>query len=125
MSVDTISISHSPSLTLALEPPVAASVPTTWPSMTSTGANTGTLPNEVLCLQGEIIRAMGQLLTTRCLWMLTARGRFLDTEATFHQNKAQTTEAIREATAHCTAMIQEAEATCSAAIREAETACAD
>ena len=58
-------ISHSSPMTPVLEAPGAASIPATLPSKTSTGDDMGTLPKEVLHLQGEMNRIMGQLLTTR------------------------------------------------------------
>ena len=48
-----------------------------------------------------------------------------DFEMAFCQNKAKTTEAIREAKAHCGAAIKEAEACCTTDIREAEAHCVD
>ena len=53
------------------------------------------------------------------------RKRVSDTEATFHKNEAQTTEAIQEVKAWCMATVWEAEATCATTIWEVETPCAD
>ena len=122
---DTVPSSHSSPITLVSETPEVSSVPTIPTSKTSTGDDTGTLPNEVLCLQGEMNMTMGQLLMTRASMDACHRKQVLDTKATFCENEAQTTEAIWVVKAWCMATVQEAEATCTATIWEVETACAD
>ena len=112
MPDDTMPINHSPSLTLVLETPKVASTPTTPPSKTPSGAETGTLSDEVLQLQGETSRAIGQLLMTRVSMDTHCRKQVSDTEAAFCENEAQATEAIREVKPHCAAAIREVEATC-------------
>ena len=44
---------------------------------------------------------MGHLLTTKASMDACHRKQVLDFETTFHQNEAETTEAIKEARAHC------------------------
>ena len=100
---------------------------------TSTGDDIGTLPEEVLHLQVEMNRIMGQLLTTRVSMDAHQRKEVSNFQMALHQNEAQTTKiikeaetvcatTIREAKAHCANIIQDAEATCARTIREAETA---
>ena len=48
-----------------------------------------------------------------------------DFEMALHQNKAETTEVIREARAHCEATVRDAEACCAVVIREAEVCCGE
>ena len=96
MPDDTIPISHLPSQTLALETPKVVSVPAAPPSKTYPGTDMGTLSDEVLQLQGEMNRAMGQLLTTRVSIDAHCRKQVSDTKTAFHQNKAQTTKVIKE-----------------------------
>ena len=122
---DTVPISHLSSLTLVLEIPEVASVPTTQKSRTHTGTDSGTLSEKVLWLPGEMKRAMGWLLTTRASIDAHCRKQVSDTKTTFHQNEAQTAEVIKEVRAHCTTVIWDAKAMCAAAIREAEATCAD
>ena len=102
---DTVPNSHLSRATLALETPEVASVPTVPPSKTSTRDDTGALPDEVLHLQGEMNMAMGWLHTTRASMDAHCRKPVLDTEAAFHENEAQTTEAIWEVKAQCMAMV--------------------
>ena len=130
MLEDTMPISHSFTATLMPETPRAASVPTTLPSKKYTGDDTGALPKNVLYLQGEMNRIMGQLLMTRAS-MDAHQRKVFDCQMAFHQKEAQTTVAIKEAEAvHaaavrevkacCTNIIQDAEATCATTIRKAE-----
>ena len=125
MPGDAIPISHLPSPTLVPETPEVASIPNALQSKTHLGTVSGTLSDEVLQIQEEMNRAMGQLLTTRVSIDAHCRKQVSDTETAFHQNEAQTTKAIKDAKAHCTTMIQNAEATCTAAIMEAEATCAE
>ena len=126
---------------------VVTSAPTTPPTKTPSGADTGALPDEVIQLQKEMNLAMGWLLRTRASMDACHQKQVSNTETAFHENEAEATEIIREAKAHCTIMIWEAEAVntatsqeaegacsatirkveamCTAAIREAETTCAD
>ena len=105
MLEDTVPSSHSSPTTLAPETSKVASVPTILASKTSTRDDTGALPDEVLHLQGEMNTAMGQLFMTRASMDACHRKWVSDTEAAFHENKAQTTEAIWEAKAWCMAMV--------------------
>ena len=93
----------------------------------------GTLPEEVLHLQGEMNRIMGWLLTARASMDVHQRKEVSDFQLALHQNEAQTTKVIREAKtvhatatgeakAHCANIIQDAKATCARTIREGETA---
>ena len=102
---DTVPSSNLSPTILVPETPEPASIPTAPLSKTANGTDTGALPNEVLHLQGEMNRAIGWLLMTRVSMDAHHRKQVLDTEAAFHQNKAQTTEVIRKAKAHCAAMI--------------------
>ena len=102
---DTVPSSHSSPTTLVPETPKAASIPTTPVSKTSTGDDIGTLPDEVLHLQGEMNVAMGWLLMSRASMDAHHRKQVLDTEAIFHKSEAQTTEAIWEVKAWCMAMV--------------------
>ena len=122
--------------TPAPETPGVASIPATLPSKTPTGDDTGTLPEEVLHLQGEMNKIMGQLLTTRAFMDAHQRKEVSDFQAALYQNETQTTKAIRKAEAvHaaavrevkacCTNIVQDAKATCTRTIRKAETACAE
>ena len=120
-------------MTPALKVPGEVSILVTLPSKTSIGDDTGALPKEVLCLQGEMNRIMGWLLTTRVSMDAHWRKEVSDFQMALQQNEAQTTEIIREAEAVCTTairevkahwanIIQDAEATCARTIREVETA---
>ena len=102
---DTVPSSHSSPATLALETPETTSIPTILASKISTGGDTGALYDEVLCLQGEMNMAMGQLLMTRASMDAHHRKQVSHTEATFCKNIAQTTEAIWEAKAQCTSTV--------------------
>ena len=130
---DTKPIGHSSPMTLVLEASGVASIPATLPSKTSTGDDIGTLPKEVLHLQGEMNRIMGWLLTTGASMDAHWRKEVSNFQSALHQNEVWTTEiigeaeavyatAIREAKAHCGYIIQDTEATCTRTIREAETA---
>ena len=66
---------------------------------------------------------MEQLLTTKASIDTHHRKQVSDIKTAFHQDKAQTAEAIKQAGAHCTTAIREAEAMHAAAIREAEACC--
>ena len=88
-----------------------ASTPTTLPTKT-TGADRGTLPEEVILLQEEMNRAMGHLLLTRPSVGAHPRKQVLDFKMAIHQNEAEVMETIREAKTHCGAAIREAEAQC-------------
>ena len=68
---------------------------------------------------------MGHLLMTRASMNTHHRKQVSDFKTAFHQNKAQTAEAIKEVRAHCVTAIQDAEAACATAIRKAETACVE
>ena len=133
---DTVPISHSSPTTTVPETPRVASIPATPPSKTSTGNDTGTLPKEVLHLQEVMNRVMGWLLMTRVFMDSHQEKEVSDFHMALHQNKAQTTEAIREAEViHttvirevkvcCANIIQDAEATCARTIRKVETACTE
>ena len=126
-------IGHSSPTTPTPEAPGVAGIPAALPSKTSTGDDMGALPKEVLCLQGEMNRIMGWLLTTRVSMDACQRKEVSDFQMALHQNKAWTTKfmreaeavcttAIREVKAHCANIIQDAEATCARTIREVETA---
>ena len=108
---DTILINQTPKV---------ASAPTTPPTKTPTGADMGTLPDEVILLQGEMNRAIGCLLTTRVSIDAHCRKQVSDFKTVFHQNKAETTKAIRGVKAHYGAAIREGEACCTTTIREVE-----
>ena len=99
--------------------PEVICVPTTPPAKTP-GADTNTLPRNVILLQEDMKRAMGCLLMARlsldALWWK----QVLDFEMALHWNEAKATEAIREANAHCGATIREAESHHTTHIREAE-----
>ena len=123
-------IGHSSPMTPVLEAPRVASIPAT---KTSTGDDMGTLPKEVLHLQGEINRIMGWLLITRASMDAHQIKEVSDFQMALHQNEALTTEIIREAEAvcatavrevktHCAYIIQDAKATFARTIREVETA---
>ena len=116
MPDDTMPISQTPEV---------ASNPTALPTKTPSGADMGTLPDEVILLQGDMNRAMGHLLMTKVSMDTCCRKQVSDTKATFCKNEAEVTETIREAKAHCMAVIWEVEATCTTTMREAETACVD
>ena len=133
LSDDSEPIGHSSPMTPVPEASEVASIPATPPSKTSTGDDTDALPEEVLHLQGEMNRIMGQLLTTRVSMDTHRRKEVSDFQMALFQSEAQTTEivreaeamcatAVREAKAHCANIIQDAEATCARIIREAETA---
>ena len=66
---DTMPISCSSPTTPVPETPGVVSIPATLPFKTSTGDDTGALPKEVLHLQGEMNKIMGQLLMTRASMM--------------------------------------------------------
>ena len=105
--------------------PMATSAPTTPPMQTPSRADTGALPDEVVLLQWEMNRAMGHLLIIRASIDAWCRKQVSDFKMALHQNKAETTEVIREARTHCEATVRDAEACCAVAIREAEVCCAE
>ena len=107
---DAVPISHSSPTTPMPETPRAAGISATLPSKTSTGDDTGTLPKEVLHLQGEMNRIMGWLLMTRASMGAHQRKEVSDFQMALHQNEAWTTEAIREAEAMHAAAIREVKA---------------
>ena len=116
-------IGHLSSMTPALEAPGVASIPVTPPSKTSTGDDTGALPEEVLNLQGEMNRIMGWLLKTRVSMDAHQRKEVSNFQMALHQNEAQTTEIIREAEAMCATAVREVKACCANIIQDAEAAC--
>ena len=61
-------------------------------------------------LQGEMIMALEQLLTTKATMDSHQRELALSADITMHQNEAWATEAIIEAKVCCAATIKEAEA---------------
>ena len=117
---DTVPISHTSPTPPVPETPEVVSIRATPPSRTSTGDSTGTLPKEVLHLQEEMNMIMGQLLTTRAPMDAHQRKEVSDFQTALHQNKAQTTEAIREAEAVHVAAIREAKACCANIIQDAQ-----
>ena len=100
-----------------------ACTPTTLPAKIP-GADTNALHGNVILLQVEMNRAMGNLLTTRSSLDAHQQKQVSDFEMALHQNNAEATEAIRKAKAHCRATIREVEAHHTTHIREAEANCA-
>ena len=85
---DTVPISHLSPTTPTPKTPGLASIPASPPSKTPTGDDTGTLPKEVLHLQGEMNRIMGQLLMTRASMDAHQRKEVSDFQMALHQNEA-------------------------------------
>ena len=121
---ETMPISHLYPTTPVPETPRAASIPATPPSNTSPEDDTGTLPEEVMHLQGEMNRIMGWLLMTRASMDTHWRKEVSNFQMALHQNEAITTEAIREAEALHAAAVREAKACCANIIHDAHTTCA-
>ena len=99
---EAVPLSHSPSPTLVLENPETTSVPATLQPRTHPGTDLSALSDEVPQWQEEMNRAMGHLLITRASIDAHHRKQVSDFETSFHQNKAQTTRAIKEVRACCT-----------------------
>ena len=78
------------------------------------------LPDEVLWLQGKMNAALEWLLMTRATMDSHCRELELNTELTMHMNKAQATEAIKEAEVCHAAAIKEAKLHHTTRIKEAE-----
>ena len=85
---DTMPISHSSPMIPVMEAPKVAIIPATPSSKTSTGDDMGIHPEEVLHLQGEMNRIMGQLLTTRASMDAHQRQEVSNFQMALHQNEA-------------------------------------
>ena len=99
--------------------PEVACAPTTLPAKTPRD-DTNALSRNVILLQEEMNRAMGHVLMTRSSLGTHQQKEVLDFKMALCWNKAEATEAIKEAKAHCGASIREAESHCTTSIREAE-----
>ena len=74
------------------------------------GLGTAVLPGDVIQLQEEVGKALGQLLVTRSSLDAHQRKQVSDFEMALCQNELETTNAIKEARTLCTCTIREAEA---------------
>ena len=83
-------------------------------------ANSITLSDDVLHLQGEMNNAIVLLLTLKASVDALQRKLISEMEIAHNQNESKTSKAIKEIKAHYTAALSNAEATHVAAVREAE-----
>ena len=79
-------------------------------SVKTSGLGASILPGDVFQLQEEVGKALGCLLATRSSLNACWRKQVLDFKMALHQNKSETTEAIKEAKPLCTCTTREAEA---------------
>ena len=84
------------------------------------GLGTGILSRDVIQLQEEVGKALGCLSAARSSLNACHRKQVLDFEMALHQNKSETTKAVKEAKTLCTCTTREAEAHWVMLINEAE-----
>ena len=83
-------------------------------------ANSINLSDDVLCLQEEMNDAMDHLLSARATIDTCHQWVILETEVSHHQNKINTSKAIRDAEASYGTSIRKAEAVCLASTSKVE-----
>ena len=80
------------------------------PPVETLGLGITAFPGDVIQLQKEKNRALGDLLAARSSLDTHWRKQVLDFEMALHQNESETTKAIKEANVLCTSTIKGAKA---------------